>query len=76
MECAAPKVDLACRIDRLVTEDGVVVMKISGRYRAGRAVDAPRAGSSAWQIRLITSPEDLDVTTSKENLSGHAMETS
>ena len=51
-----PKVDMACRIDRLVTEDGVVVMKISGRLIAHdvemlRTLLEPEAGVIAFDLR-------------------------
>ena len=55
MECAARKVHMACRIDRLVTEDGVVVMKISGRLIAHdvemlRTLLEPEAGVIAFDL--------------------------
>jgi hypothetical protein len=47
---------MACRIDRLVTEDGVVVMKISGRLIAHdvemlRTLLEPEAGVIAFDLR-------------------------
>lgn len=47
---------MACRIDRLVTEDGVVVMKISGRLIADdlemlRTLLEPEAGVIAFDLR-------------------------
>jgi hypothetical protein len=47
---------MACRIDRLVTEDGVVVMKISGRLTAHdvemlRTLLEPEAGVIAFDLR-------------------------
>ena len=56
MQCAARKVDMACRIDRLVTEDGVVVIKISGRLIAHdlemlRTLLEPEAGVIAFDLR-------------------------
>jgi hypothetical protein len=46
---------MACRIDRLVTEDGVVVMKISGRLTAHdvemlRTLLEPEAGVIAFDL--------------------------
>ena len=46
---------MACRIDRLVTEDGVVVMKISGRLIAHdvemlRTLLEPEAGVIAFDL--------------------------
>jgi hypothetical protein len=50
------KVHMTCRIDRLVTEDGVVVMKMSGRLTAHdvemiRRLLEPESGVIAFDLR-------------------------
>jgi len=49
---------MACRIDRLVTEDGVVVMKLSGRLTAHdvemlRTLLEPKVGAVAFDLRDV-----------------------
>jgi hypothetical protein len=58
------KVHMACRIDRLVTEDGAVVMKISGRLTAHdvemfRTLLETDAGVIAFDLRdLVFADRD------------------